>query len=103
MSAFGVDPDRVWAAAQELRALVAEVEQAGREVPAALHTVAAAAGQAGLRRAADTAAVRWGDAVQDLGRAGSALAVVTDVAAEGYDLVESLAQRRLTPVTGLHR
>lgn len=97
MSSLSVNPDRVWAAAQELRTLVQEVDAVAAGLTRALQRAATGAGQHALAEAASAAGARWGCAVRETGEAGQALARVTGVAAEGYQLAEALASRGTTP------
>lgn len=97
MSSIRVDPERVWDAAQELRAMVTLVDGAAGELARALQRAATGAGQHVLAEAARVAGSRWERSVREAGEAGQALATVTDVAAEGYQLVEVLARRGMTP------
>lgn len=97
MSSLSVNPDQVWAAAQELRVIVLEIDAVAQAVSRALHGAAAGAGQHALAEAARVAGGRWDRAVRETGQAGQALARLTGVAAEGYHLAEELARRGTTP------
>lgn len=97
VSALSVNPDRVWEAAQELRALVLEMDGVAQDLARAMQLAATGAGQHALAEAARVAGLRWECSVRETGAAGQALARVTDVAAEGYRLVETLARQGTTP------